>query len=82
MSSNGQKNVMQHTVRVEDYPLITELEEVFWSEIDRQFMDGEIDGGTMESAYVDVVAGEIQGRPDVVKALIKVIEAYWAEEGR
>jgi hypothetical protein len=69
-------------VKVEDYPLVMELEEVFWHEIDRQFMDGEIDGGTMDSAYVDAVSGEIQGRPDVMKALIKVLEAYWAEEGR
>lgn len=73
---------MEHRVRVEDYPLLTDLEEVFWTEIDRQFMDGEIDGGAMESAYVDVLAGEIQGRPDIVKALIAVLEAYWAEEGR
>jgi hypothetical protein len=74
--------MMFDRVKVEDYPLVMELEEVFWHEIDRQFMDGEIDGGTMESAYVDVVSGEIQGRPDVMKALIKVLEAYWSEEGR
>lgn len=69
-------------VRIEDYPLVMELEEVFWHEIDRQFMEGEIDGGTMESSYVDTVSGEIQGRPDIMKALIKVLEAYWEEEGR
>lgn len=72
----------QHKVVVEDYPLIASLEEVFWDEMDRQFMDDEIEPGTMESAYVDPVAGEIQGRPDVTKAIIKVLEAYWAEEGR
>ena len=69
-------------VRVEDYPLIAELEEVFWHEIDRQFMDGEIESGAMDSAYVDPVAGEIQGRPDINRAIIKVLEASWAEEGR
>lgn len=70
-------------VRVEDYPLVSELEEVFWHEIDRQYMDGEIGSGTGDySAYVDPVAGEIQGMPDISKAIIKVLEAYWAEEGR
>jgi len=69
-------------VRVEDYPLISELEEVFWHEIDRQFMDDEIEPGTMESVYVDPVLGEIQGIPDITKAIIKVLEAYWIEEGR
>lgn len=69
-------------VRVEDYPLIAELEEVFLHEIDRQFMDGEIESGAMESAYVDPVAGEIQGCPNVSKAIVKMLEAYWAEEGR
>ena len=71
-----------HKIRVEDYPLVVALEEVFWSEIDRQFMDGEIDGGTMDSAYVDVVLGEIQGCPDVSKAIVRMLEAYWDEEGR
>jgi hypothetical protein len=69
-------------VRVEDYPLVAELEEVFWHELDRQFMEGEIDTGAMESAYVDPVSGEIHGMPDINKAIIKVLEAYWAEEGR
>ncbi len=71
-----------HKIRVEDYPLVVALEEVFWSEIDRQYMDGEIDGGTMDSAYVDAVSGEIQGRPDVSKAIVRMLEAYWDEEGR
>lgn len=71
-----------HKVRVEDYRLVAELEEVFWSEIDRQYMDGEIGRGAMESAYADPVAGEIQGCPNVFKAIVKMLEAYWAEEGR
>lgn len=73
---------MINKIRVEDYPLIMALEEVFWHEIDRQFMDGEIIPGTMDSVYVDPVSGEISGRPDITKAIIKVIEAYWDEEGR
>jgi len=73
---------MAHKVKVEDYPLVAQLEEVFWSEIDRQYMDGEIDSGAMESSYVDPVAGEIQGRPEVSKAIVKMLEAYWIEEGR
>ena len=71
-----------YRVRVEDYPLIAELEEVFWHELDRQFMEGEIETGAIESAYIDAVSGEIHGIPDINKALIKVMEAYWAEEGR
>lgn len=71
-----------HKVRVEDYPLVSALEEVFWAEMDRQFMDDEIEPGAMESAYVDPVAGEIQGRPDVSKAIVRILEAYWEEEGR
>lgn len=73
---------MGHKVKVEDYPLIAVLEEVFWVEMDRQFMDGEIEPGAMDSAYVDPVAGEIQGRPDVSKAIARILEAYWEEEGR
>lgn len=73
---------MVHKVRVEDYPLVSALEEVFWAEMDRQFMDDEIEAGAMESAYCDPVAGEIQGRPDVSKAIVKILEAYWEEEGR
>lgn len=70
------------TVQVQDYPLIAHLEEVFWHELDRQYMDGEIEEGAMESAYVDPVAGEVQGRPDISKAVKALLEAYWAEEGR
>lgn len=73
---------MAHKVKVEDYPLVAALEEVFWHEIDRQYMDGEIDSGAMESAYCDPVAGEIQGCPDIAKAIVKLLEAYWEEEGR
>ena len=73
---------MGHKIRVDDYPLVALLEEVFWHELDRQYMDGEIESGAMESAYVDPVAGEIQGCPDVSKAIIRVLEAYWEEEGR
>ena len=72
----------KYKVRVEDYPLIAELEEVFWHELDRQFMENEIETGALESAYVDPVSGEIHGVPDINKALIKVMEAYWDEEGR
>lgn len=79
---SSREQTVGHKVKVEDYPLVAQLEEVFWHEIDRQFMDGEIDAGAMESAYVDPVAGEIQGCPDVSKAIVKVLEAYWEEEGR
>lgn len=79
---NIREQAVGQKVKVEDYPLVAQLEEIFWAEIDRQFMDGEIDPGAMESAYVDPVAGEIQGCPDVSKAIVKVLEAYWDEEGR
>lgn len=81
-AQNIREQTVAHKVKVEDYPLVAQLEEIFWAEIDRQFMDGEIDPGAMESAYVDPVAGEIQGCPDVSKAIVKVLEAYWDEEGR
>lgn len=79
---NIREQNMGHKIRVDDYPLVALLEEVFWHELDRQYMDGEIESGAMESAYVDPVAGEIQGCPDVSKAIIRVLEAYWEEEGR
>lgn len=73
---------MANKVRVEDYPLVAQLEEVFWHELDRQYMDDEIEAGAMDSAYVDPVAGEIQGCPDISKAIVKMLEALWEEEGR
>lgn len=73
---------MAQKVRVEDYPLINQLEEVFWHEIDRQYMDGEIKPGAMDSIYVDPIAGEIQGCPNVALAIVKMLEMYWEEEGR
>lgn len=73
---------MANKVRVEDYPLVAHLEEVFWAELDRQYMDDEIESGAMDSAYVDPVAGEIQGCPDISKAIVKMLEALWDEEGR
>jgi hypothetical protein len=73
---------LPNNIRIEDYPLVAALEEVFWSEIDRQYMDGEISSGAMDSAYCDPVAGEIQGCPDVSKAIVRMLEAYWEEEGR
>lgn len=78
----GAEEQMAHRIRVEDYPLIAALEEVFWHEMDRQFMDDEISPGAMESAYVDPVGGEIQGCPDISKAIVRILEAYWEEEGR
>lgn len=74
---------MQHNkVRIEDYPLVAALEEAVWHELDRQFMDGEIEPGAMDSAYVDPIGGEIQGRPDMSKVVIRLLEAIWEEEGR
>lgn len=70
------------TLRAEDIPLIKQLEDVLVAELDRQHLNGEIEDGSMDSAFFDAVDGEISGRPDWFKAITKVMEAYWEEEGR
>ena len=70
------------SLRPEDCTLIRQLEDVLIGELDRQYLDGEIEARSTESAYFDAVDGEINGRPDWFKALSKVMEHYWEEEGR
>ncbi|OHT91328.1 Uncharacterised protein [Mycobacteroides abscessus subsp. abscessus] len=70
------------SLRPDDTVLIRQLEEVFVSELDRQYLDGEIEETTTGEVYFDAVDGELSGRPDWYKAVTKVMEAYWAEEGR
>lgn len=74
--------VVSQKFRLEDYPLINQLEQAAFDELDRQYLNDEIESGTMESAYFDSVSGEIQGVPDFSKVIIAILEAFWEEEGR
>ena len=73
---------MSAVLRAEDIPLIKQLEDVLIAELDRQYMDGEIEDGSTESSYFDNVSGEINGIPDWHKAIRRMMEHYWDEEGR
>lgn len=70
------------SLRPEDITLVKSLEDVAIAELDRQFLDGEIEPSSTEDAYFDAVDGELNGRPDWFKVITKVMEAYWEEEGR
>lgn len=70
------------TLRAEDIPLIKSLEDVAIGELDRQFLNGEIEASSTEDAFFDAVDGELNGRPDWYKVITKVMEAFWDEEGR
>lgn len=70
------------SLRAEDTRLIKQLEDVAIAELDRQYLDGEIEASSTESAFFDAVDGEINGRPDWFKVITKVMLAYWEEEGR
>jgi hypothetical protein len=69
------------SLRPEDTRLIKQLEDVLIDELDRQHMDGEIEDGS-GMAYFDAMSTELTGIPDWYKAITKVMEAYWEEEGR
>jgi hypothetical protein len=70
------------TNRPEDCVLFQALEQVIIDELDRQFLDGEIQDGATESAYFDAVDGDVTGRPDFYKVAQRVAQALWDEEGR
>lgn len=70
------------TLRTEDITLVKQLEDVLVAELDRQFMDGEIEDDSTGNAYFDSVSGEVTGQPNWFKAVTVVLEAYWEEEGR
>ena len=70
------------TLRPEDCTLIKQLEDVLIAELDRQYLNDEIADDSTGAVYFDAVDGELVGKPDWFKALSKVIEAYWDEEGR
>ncbi|MDM2418364.1 Uncharacterised protein [Mycobacteroides abscessus subsp. massiliense] len=70
------------SLRPEDTLLIKQLEDVAIQELDRQHLELEIEDSSTDSAYFDAISGEIVGRPDWYKVITKVMEAYWAEEGR
>lgn len=70
------------SIRPEDTRLIKQLEDVLVAELDRQHMDGEIEPDSTGSAYFDAASTELTGIPDWYKAVTKVMEAYWEEEGR
>ncbi|APQ42195.1 hypothetical protein J4U02_gp089 [Mycobacterium phage Aziz] len=70
------------SIRTEDIPLIKQLEDVLVGELDRQYLDGEIESDSTGSAHFDAVDGEITGKPDWFKVVRAVVEALWEEEGR
>ncbi|WP_099021221.1 hypothetical protein [Mycolicibacterium palauense] len=69
-------------IRAEDTVLIKQLEDVLIAELDRQYLDDEIEASATEDSYFDAIDGELNGRPDWFKVVTKVMEAYWEEEGR
>lgn len=69
-------------IRPEDLPLIKQLENAFVAELDRQYLDGEIEEDSTGATFFDAVGGELVGRPDWFKAITVVVEALWEEEGR
>lgn len=70
------------SMRPEDCLLFQSLEQVIIDELDRQFLNGEIQDGATDSAYFDAVDGDITGRPDFFKVARRLVEALWDEEGR
>lgn len=73
---------MSAALRSEDIALIKQLEDVLVAELDRQYISGEFGEGSMGSSYFDAQSGEIEGHPDYFKAITKVVQALWEEEGR
>lgn len=68
-------------MKLEDYPLVASLEEIAYTELDRQFSTGSLEPGiAYETSYFDPISGEIQGIPDMSKVIAVVIEAL-REEG-
>lgn len=70
------------SLRTEDIAVIRELEDQLISELDRQYMDGEIEDGSEDSAYFDPMTGQVSGIPDWFKALTVVMQHFWEENGR
>jgi hypothetical protein len=70
------------SLRAEDIKLVKQLEDALVSELDRQYMSDEFAPDSTGSTYFDSVSGEITGIPDYFKAITKVMEALWDEEGR
>lgn len=63
-------------VKLEDLPLIASLEEIAYTELDRQFSSGALEPGiAYETSYFDPISGEIQGIPDFSKVILAVLEA-------
>lgn len=73
---------MAAALRAEDIPLIKQLEDALVEELDRQYLNNEIEEDSTGSSYFDAPSGEVCGRPDWYKAITAVMQAYWAEEGR
>lgn len=73
---------MSAALRAEDIPLIKQLEDVLVAELDRQYLNNEIAEDSTGSSFFDAPSGEICGRPDWFKAITKVMQGFWDEEGR
>lgn len=69
-------------LRTEDISLVKQLEDVLISELDRQYLNDEIEIDSTGNAYFDALDGEIVGKPDWFKAVTAIVEALWEEEGR
>lgn len=59
----------------DDLATARQLEDAARDELDRQYMEGELD-------YYDTVSGIVDGTPDLVKLILAILEAYWQENGR
>ena len=62
----------------DDIATARSLVDVAWSELDRQHLEQDGDG----DLYVDTVDGFVEGRPNVEKLILAVLQGYWEEFGR
>lgn len=62
----------------DDLATARELVDTGWQELDRQALE---DDG-MGDLYVDPHDGFVEGRPNMEKLILAVLQAYWTENGR
>lgn len=62
----------------DDLATARELVSPAWDELDRQHLEADADG----ELYVDTVDGFIEGRPNMEKLILAILQAYWDENGR
>lgn len=68
-------------MRIDELPIISYLEQVAISEMDRQYLNDEIEpASSEESGYFNAIDGELIGRPDWF-TLMKAVYNALKDEG-